>query len=68
MARRRCVPETLANWVRADQQRRLSAAAGRLDEAERAELRTLWRWVKVLEEEKEILRKATLFFARETSR
>lgn len=56
------VPETLRNWVVATQKRRVSIAAGGLDDAEPAELATL------REEEKEIPRKATQILARETNR
>lgn len=60
--------ETLRSWVRRAQAEKASEAAGGLSAAEREEFKTLRRRVKVLEEEKEILRKATQFFVKETSR
>uniref|UniRef100_UPI0004C35EEE transposase n=1 Tax=Actinoplanes subtropicus TaxID=543632 RepID=UPI0004C35EEE len=63
--------ETLRGWVaaakRADEQRagRGSADGGELSGAERDELRRLRRKVAELELEKEILRKAAAYFAKE---
>ncbi|NYT95532.1 transposase [Salinispora sp. H7-4] len=53
--------ETLRSWVRADDQRRGSAAGSAEDE--NAALR---RRVRELEEERDILRKAARYFAGET--
>lgn len=55
--------QTIRNWVAAD-----AAADGpnEMSDAERDELARLRREVKVLREEKEILRKAAAWFASET--
>ena len=52
-------PGTLFTWIRR------ATAADPLDEAERAELVALRRKVRTLETEREILKKAAAFFARE---
>ncbi len=52
-------PGTLFNWIER------SKTPSPLDDSERAELVRLRRKVKTLEEEREILKKAAAFFARE---
>ncbi len=59
---------TLGNWVAKDRVAREGAEPGQLDADERAELARLRRRVAELELEKEILKKAAVFFARETGR
>ena len=60
--------ETLRSWVRRTEAERADLEAGGLSRAEREELKALRRRVKILEEEKEILRKATQFFVKEMNR
>ena len=57
--------ESLARWIRLARER---PAGTPLAADERAELTELRRRVKVLEIEREILRKAAVFFAQETER
>ena len=59
--------ETLRNWVGALKRER-ATAGGPVSADERAEIARLRRRVAELELEKEILKKAAVFFARETGR
>lgn len=60
---------TLANWVYADREaRRRAEDPDGLSESELAELKRLRREVVELRTDREILRKAAAFFARETTR
>jgi transposase len=62
-----CSQQTLTNWLRQDEADR----GGRQDvlsSEERQRLRELEREIKVLRQEREILKRAAAFFARETDR
>jgi transposase len=61
--------KTLGNWVRAERAGIARAAEpGALSESEREELRRLRKEVHELRIEREILRKAAAYFAKETTR
>ena len=61
--------KTLGNWVRAKQATKArDSASGALNESERAELKRLKKGVTELRTEREILRKAAAYFAKETTR
>ena len=57
------VPSGLGNWVKQVEANRTKGRTG-LTTAEREELSRLRRQVRVLEEEREILKKAAAFFAK----
>jgi transposase len=61
-------PETLRGWVKQDRVDRGEGSAGEITSAEKAELQALRKRVLVLEQEREILKKATAFFVKETTR
>lgn len=61
--------KTLGNWVRSERAGiARTSAPGALSESEREELRRLRREVHELKLEREILRKAAAYFAKETTR
>lgn len=62
-----CSPQTLSNWVRQDQADR-GERQDVLSSEERQRLRELERENRVLRQEREILKRAAAFFARETDR
>jgi transposase len=61
--------KTLGNWVRSEQYREVrDAQPGAISESERSELKRLRSENKELKVEREILRKAAAYFAKETTR
>ena len=58
---------TLSRWVQNHRRRVEGEVAGGLTETERSELGSLRREVKQLRTEREILKKATAFFAKENA-
>lgn len=62
-----CTEQTLRNWLRQDQADR-GERTDVLTSDERARLRELERENRVLRQEREILRRAAAFFARESDR
>jgi transposase len=62
-----CSPQTLSNWLRQDQADR-GEREDVLSSEERQRLRELERENRVLRQEREILKRAAAFFARETDR
>ena len=61
--------KTLGNWVRTEQARQVrDQAPGALSESERAELKRVKKENAELRIEREILRKAAAYFAKETIR
>jgi transposase len=60
--------ETLRSWVKQDRVDHGQGAPGELTSSEREELRSLRRQVKELEAEREILRRAAAYFAKEMGR
>jgi transposase len=62
-----CSAQTLTNWLRQDQADR-GERQDVLSSEERARLRELERENRVLRQEREILKRAAAFFARETDR
>jgi transposase len=59
-------PQTLRNWRRQDERDRGERDDGGLTSVERDELRELRKRVKRLEQERDMLKRATALFARET--
>jgi transposase len=62
-----CAEQTLRNWVRQDEADR-GERQDLLSSEERQRLRELERENRVLRQEREILKRAAAFFARETDR
>jgi transposase len=62
-----CTEQTLRNWVRQDEAER-GERPELLSSDERARLRELEREVRVLRQEREILKRAAAFFVRESDR
>ncbi|WP_053715601.1 transposase [Saccharothrix sp. NRRL B-16348] len=60
--------ETLRNWVRTTEQAQAVPPAGGVSDEERQELRELRKRVAELELEKDILRNAAAYFAKEMGR